>query len=407
MKKRRYSKRGDTRWQLSLVMAFLSLLCLCWSLLMLHPSSGAAGSVGKKSLNIVSALDAAALRMAPAGEAEAMSAREEQVRIHYSIPREDTVAPPPLPEGYGTIPWDAPEQVEEVLDRAREYGLLGEDETVAFDPGAEFSSDRDIEYYLDETILSLCWKEVIDGCVCSFAEVKIADASQLRRKFADDTFGSPNRYFSTEMHKSTNAVITMNADFYQHRDFGIVVYQGELCRFPRESFGKYYTKYNCLETCFVNADGDFLYSQQGMETTEEELQRWLEDNNILFSISFGPVLVQDGAARQIDAYPVGEIDGGYVRAGIGQMGPLHYLYMCVSNSPKKAADWTVNQFARHYAEKHVRSAYCLDGGQTAEIVFRDGTYNYIEYMFSTQERPVSDNIYFATAIGGVETEVRG
>lgn len=386
----------------SLCMIIFSLLCLVWALLELHPSSGVSGqSANSRSANTVAEVEAVVQRITTALE----GAQPEVVRIHYSIPEEDTVAPPPLETCYGTIPWDQPELVLEVLDQAREYGLLGEDETVAFDVNAEFSDDRDIEYYLDETILTLCWKEIVDNRVCSFVEVKIADASQFRRKFADDTFGSPNRYYSTEMHKSTNAVVTMNADFYQHRDFGIVVYQRQLRRFPLEpSQGMH--KYNVLENCFVTAQGDFLYTELGQEFTQEELEAWIAENDILFSISFGPVLVKDGQPRQIDRYLVGEIMGGYVRAGIGQMGPLHYLYMCVSNAPHRVADWTVNQFANAFARKPVQSAYCLDGGQTAEIVFRDGTYNYIEYMFNTNERPVSDNIYFATAIGGVETEVR-
>ncbi len=390
---------------MGLVFGLMSVLCLVWAVLNLHPSS-APQSIGMKSVNTVALLDASAHRMnSSRADAAPSTAPEAAVHIHYSIPEDDPVAPPPQENGYGVIPWDHPEQVEPLLARAREYGLLGAEETMAFDPSATFSSDRDIEYYLDETIFTLCWKEIIDGNVCSFAEVKIADASQFRRKFADDCFGSPNRYYSTEMHKSTNAVITMNADFYQHRDFGIVVYQRELLRFPEESYGNYYTKYNCLETCFINAQGDFLFTEQGMVTTKEALQEYLQENDVMFSLSFGPVLVQDGVARELLDYPVGEINEGYVRAGIGQVGSLHYLYMCVSNSPNKIADWTVNQFSVHFAEKHVRSAYALDGGQTAEIVFRNGTYNYIEYMFATNERPVSDNIYFATAIGGIETEV--
>ena len=48
------------------------------------------------------------------------------------------------------------------------------------------------------------------------------------------------------------------------------------------------------------------------------------------------------------------------------------------------------------------NAYCLDGGQTGEIVFRDRAYNHVDVVNGQRERPVSDNIYFATAIGGTE-----
>ena len=290
----------------------------------------------------------------------------------------------------------------EIIQQARDYGLLGEDETVAFDPNVTFYYDEQIEYYLDETILVICWKEVIDGNTCSFVEIKVADASQFRRKFADDTFASASQYYSTEMHKSTNAVVTLNADFYQNRDFGVVVYNRKLYRFPTSTYTGSYKKYNCLETCYVNDQGDFLFTELGQAFTQEELEQYIADNNILFSISFGPILVRDGQVRECDWYPVGEIDRGYSRAGIGQVDKLHYLYMSLNHSPEKEARWTVNEFARHFGEKPVINAYCLDGGQTGEIVFQGRAYNHVDVVNGQKERPVSDNIYFATAIGGME-----
>ena len=41
------------------------------------------------------------------------------------------------------------------------------------------------------------------------------------------------------------------------------------------------------------------------------------------------------------------------------------------------------------------TAYCLDGGQTGEVVFKGEPYNYIDF---NKERQVSDIIYFATAL---------
>ena len=83
---------------------------------------------------------------------------------------------------------------------------------------------------------------------------------------------------------------------------------------------------------------------------------------------------------------------GYSRAGIGQIGPLHYLYMSLNHGSHEAR-WTVTQFAEHFAEKPVRTAYCLDGGQTGEVVFRGEPYNYIDFGV---ERTVSDILWFAT-----------
>ena len=378
----------------------LSLACASWILHNVHPGSGTAVMRGKPRMDL-------SARIAPE---ELMNEETETgtpltVKKHYVIERDAVAAPAPDPACFGSISIEEPEKVLEIIQQARDSGLLREDETVAFDPNVTFYYDENIEYYLDETILVICWKEVIEGNTCSFVEIKIADASQFRRKFADDTFASASQYYSTEMHKSTNAVVTLNADFYQNRDFGVVVYNSELYRFPTFTYTGTYKKYNCLETCYVDDQGDFLFTELGQTFTQEELKQYIEDNNILFSISFGPILVRDGEVRQVDWYPVGEINRGYSRAGIGQVDKLHYLYMSLNHSPEKEARWTVNQFAQHFGEKPVINAYCLDGGQTGEIVFQGRAYNHVDVVNGQKERPVSDNIYFATAIGG--TEVSG
>ena len=381
------------------VLLLLSCLCVLWVLNNVHPGSGTVVR-GKPRIDLAARISPDEIAAEPMRAGEPVT-----IKKHYVIDENAVVAPAPDPACFGTISIEEPEKVLEIIQQARDYGLLGEDETVAFDPNVTFYYDEDIEYYLDETILVICWKEVIDGNTCSFVEIKIADASQFRRKFADDTFASANQYYSTEMHKSTNAVVTLNADFYQNRDFGVVVYDRKLYRFPTATYTGSYKKYNCLETCFVNDEGDFLFTELGQNFTQEELEQYIADNDILFSISFGPVLVRDGQVRECDWYPVGEIDRGYSRAGIGQVDKLHYLYMSLNHSPEKEARWTVNQFAQHFGEKPVRNAYCLDGGQTGEIVFQGRAYNHVDVVNGQKERPVSDNIYFATAIGG--TEVSG
>ncbi len=415
-------RREPPRWlstAITLGLVLLGCLCLSWILHNVHPGSGTvvSGKVSASTADLSGRVDLKPGEQptpppqtqpqpsaAEPGGSETQDPTETAApaKIHYYIEEGAVVAPAPNPACFGNISINEPEKVLDVIRRAREYGLLGEDEAVAFDPKATFYYDEDIEYYLDETILVICWKEVIDGSTCTFAEVKIADASQFRRKFADNVFASANQYYSTELHRSTNAVVSMNADFYQNRDFGVVVYDRTLYRFPTATYTGSYRKYNCLETCFVNSEGDFIFTTLGQSFTEEELKQYIADNDILFSMSFGPVLVQDGQVRQCEWYPVGEIDRGYSRAGIGQVDKLHYLYMSLNHSPEQDARWSVNEFARHFGEKPVINAYCLDGGQTGELVFQGRPYNHVDWG---NERPVSDNIFFATAIGG--TEVTG
>lgn len=322
---------------------------------------------------------------------------EPEPVVHYSIPEDALAAPGPNEACYGTCSIDDPAPVVELIRRARESGLLGEDEVVAFDPEANFyhgSFARNFEYYLDDSIMVILWKESMDGMCCSFAEVKIADASQLRRKLADDTYGSQSQYYASVMAEQVNAVLTVNADYYLPRDYGIVVWNRELQRFNTGYVMEGCYQYNLVDTLFVTASGDFLILRQGEENTPESIETYVRENDILFSVAFGPALVLDGEAVPHTWYPVGEAMEGYSRAGIGQMGERHYLYMTLSHGNREAR-WNVNQFGEHFAQKPVQTAYCLDGGQTGEIYFCGSVYNYIDY---NKERPVSDILYFATAV---------
>ena len=122
--------------------------------------------------------------------------------IHYSIPEDANAGPAPDEACYGVVSMDEPEKLLEVIQDARDRGLLGEDETVAFDPSVSFYRgiySKDLAYYLDDTILVLLWKENMDGMCCTFTEIKIADPSQIRRKLAEDRFDAANQYYATEL----------------------------------------------------------------------------------------------------------------------------------------------------------------------------------------------------------------
>ncbi|MDO5445491.1 MAG: phosphodiester glycosidase family protein [Eubacteriales bacterium] len=392
---------------LTLLGMLLTLFCLVFSLIVIHPAIGTSSSRAPEKEESISGKindyisSSAAAKLLAMQKTEAQSAARTDVqedivpeKIRYSIPESDLVAPVPDPACFGSVMPDNAEEIMNIIQRARENGLL-EDQEMIFSLDTDFRSDTAIRYYLDETLLVICWKEIIDGNTCSCVEVKMADASQFRRKFADDAFGASNTYYATDLSRSVNSVVAMNADYYLFRDFGIVAFNRELYRFNESVYSGDYKKYNCVDTCFVTENGNLLYFKRGEVTTEEEMRRYIEDNNIIFSIAFGPVLVENSEAEYIDWYPVGEIDKGYSRAGIGQVDSLHYFYMSLNHSNEKQARWNINTFAQHFAEKGVQTAYALDGGQTSEIVFQGEPYNYIDFG---AERLVSDIIYFASAI---------
>lgn len=380
-----------TRGFLALVFMCVSVVTLAWVGVNVHPDSASASAASAVSTKIKLAgeLDTYANNLA-----SGILGDLTYIRKIYTIRESDLVAPAPNPDRFGTVSIEDAAQVMDVIEQARETGLLDGQEVI-FNPDIDFYYDSTIQYYCDETILVICWKEVIDGNTCSCVEVKIADASQFRRKIADDTYGSPNQYFATTLAKQANATVAMNADFYMFRDFGTVVYQRELYRYKDANYTGMYSMYNCIDNCFVTEDGDFLFMHKGEKKTEEEMRQFVEDNRVMFSIAFGPILIEDGVLQSCDWYPAGEPNTGYSRAGIGIFDKLHYFYMSLNHSPEKAARWKVDEFAQHMYEKGLSQAYGLDGGQTSEIVFQGEPYNYIDW---NSERLVSDIIYFATAI---------
>lgn len=364
---------------LSVLLSVLAAAALCWLALCIHPGAGS-GSMMQNNLNLTRKLDVYANNAA----SDALSDIAYIKKI-YTIAESDTVAPAPDPSAFGTT--QSPAVIKTVIADAAEL-LDGQDtvwqEDLPFYPGA------DMYYYRDSTILVIVWKEIIEERCATLAEIKVADGSQFRRKLAEDSYGSAVYVNASTLAAAANAVVASNADFYAGRQTGLTVYQRQLFRNSADR----------LDTCFVTADGDMLFSRAGELGSHAEVERYIADNDVLFSLSFGPVLVDNGVLQQCESYPIGEVNLEYSRAGIGMTGELHYLMMTVNHTDSRPRA-TVNEFARFMYTKGCTKAYNLDGGQTSEITILGKPVNYVDFG---AERPVSDIIYFASALP--ESEVR-
>ena len=418
------------RWLVRFVGMVMTLVLLLVVLCQVAPASGsaAAAKVTLQTADISAGINryatdkAREAAIAASAYAEELAEQQQLLELEeakkkpiYRIAENATVAPDPLVSGFGQVSTANASEIMNIIQQARDSGLLEPDERVVFDPNVEFNTGsyyQDIQYYIDDTLLVICWKEIIDGNTCTFCEVKTQDGSQIRRKLAGDMFGSDVLEYTTSMHKATNAVVSMNADYYRFRDMGIVAYNRQLYRFNESlylnRYGQDLKKYNCVDTLFITASGDFMFFHQYEETTPEAMQQFILDNDIVFSVAFGPILVENGqlnTSRDFEEewYPIGEVNTGYSRAGIGQVGKLHYLYMSLNHSDEKQARWHVKEFGQHFYEKGVINAYNLDGGQTGEIVFQGNeAYNHVDHVNGTSSRQVSDMIYFASAVNGEE-----
>ena len=297
----------------------------------------------------------------------------------YTLAEDATKGPVPNPNKYGIT-----EDPNEIVKLIAEYPQLVGDKEPFFDPNADFLR-KPIEYYADDTILAVVWKERVLGHGCNFAEVYIADPSQFRRKFSMDTYGSPVQKYGSELAKESNAVVAMNGDFYKFRAEGMTVYNRTLYRFNPVK----------LELCHVNSDGELLFTYAGELASKEQAEQYVKDNDVLFTLAFGPVLIADGEPHiSSNSYLIGEVNTRYSRSILSTRGNGHYL-LTTCNNGYGTPTCTIAEARDMMMSKKVENAYVLDGGQTAEIIIRDHVSNHIDF---DTERTVSDILYFATAL---------
>ena len=299
----------------------------------------------------------------------------------YWLSDHDPVAPEPDQSKFGATA--DPAQMAGFLESAQD--LLQGQQTL-FQTDVKLMSGTKINYYLDETIMVITWKQVIHNAAYTFSEIKIAHPSQFRRFLAGGSYGSGIQLTTSDMAKSVNAVVASSGDFYAFRPLGVKVYEGVV----RSAAGKY------LDTCFIDAKGDLLFKLAGELTTVEKTQAFVDENNVRFSLAFGPVLLDHGKKMPINRlYAAGEVNNQYSRAALCQLGELHYLLVAANLEGTHRNTPTMHRLQETLADMGVPTAYALDGGQTAAIVMNDRLINRVDWGV---QRKISDIIYFATAI---------
>ena len=341
-------------------------------------------SGGSWRLSDPSALDGLLPALPPSpGYAEAV---EQLVppEFHYTL--SDWTSPGPLPDSSRFCWFENPEELLPLLDSPEAVRLIG-GQALDFKP-ENVLPGRGVHCYLDETILAIVWQQDEHGAVGTFAEVFLADASQLRRKLAGDSFGSDVRFYPSELAAQANAVVAVSGDFYNsgRSTYGLCVYDGKLMR-------------SCLyagDTCLFTDEGDMLFSYENAFSSEAEAQRFLDEHHVMFSLAFGPVMIDHGEDVTPYSYPLGEVLDTYARCAIGQLGKLHYLAMTINcESPDHYVYVTLRQAADSMLAHNCYNAYTLDGGQTGSILIGGKLINPVQFGY---EREMSDIFYFATAI---------
>ena len=317
---------------------------------------------------------------------EEATAELTYVPKHYALPYGTLEGCAPVEENFGSTRDKA--VVRALLERPEARELIG-DQTLSWNESIELLDDTPLYYYLDETILVLVWQELTDKAVGTFSEIFVADGSQLVRRITGDD-GTAQKYkFTTAFAGESKAVLTISGDFYMfvYRDSALEVQNRKIVQFWQ---GK-------VDTCFFNENGDMIFVPPNYFDDEAACERYIADNDIVFSLSFGPVLIDDGVDVTPEKYPFGEIGEPYARAAVGQLGERHYLTMDINYSPVHYYLATLSQATRAMLAHGCVKAYALDGGMTAHTVFNGKVINPLQNPW---EKEISDALCFVSAYPG-------
>ncbi len=311
----------------------------------------------------------------------------------YSIQENAVRAPKADPAGYHES-MDAGE-LEVFLRREEVQKLIGKN-TLLWNSSIERYPDTPVRWYFDETILCIVWQEVEAQEVGTFSEIIIADGSQIRRKISADELWSFAFETTSQYAADTNAVLAFGGDFYYHgRNCGIGIYQRELFRFDPVT----------CDTCYITSDGDLLFSYRNQFSEQWQAEQFAAENDVIFSLGFGPVLIDHFEDVTPENYPWGEVLDTYARSVLGLLERHHYLTMNLNHGPY-GTEYnnlaTLRQAADAMLARGCEKAYALDGGQTATTVFGGRLINPVQF---DEEKPISDIIYFASALGGERKEI--
>ena len=301
------------------------------------------------------------------------------IEKEYVISDTAIAAPIPDPARYGEA--ESPAELQWLIDEAEKV-LDGQQ--LYFSTDMEIMKGSKVHYYLDETILAITWKQVFQRVVFTYSEVKLLHPSQFRRYLSGGQFGSGQLSLTTEMSQSVNAVVASSADFYSYRRQGITVTDGIVHKYIK----------GVNDNCYIDYDGNLILERDLVFANAEEAQAYVDENNINFSLSFGPILVKDGENVCPNSYALGEVKEEYPRAAICQMDKLHYIFVCSNMENPYYGALDMKRFADYIHQTGCVHAYALDGGQTASVAMNNTLINKVNYG---SQRLISDIIYFATA----------
>lgn len=114
------------------------------------------------------------------------------------------------------------------------------------------------------------------------------------------------------------------------------------------------------------------------------------EEGILQSFSFGPTLVLDGQVMATNATTISQDESS--RTAIGQISPLHYIFIVVGGRSDASDGMTLQQLAQDFINRGAEVAYYLDGSGSSAMWFNGNLINNLTNGRRGGEKNFSDII---------------
>ena len=204
------------------------------------------------------------------------------------------------------------------------------------------------------------------------ADVWIKSIDAFKTAFAKDQYGQGIHQKPVAMSVNNNAILAITGDYYGARAKGIVIRTGELYRD---------TLYN--DVAVLYADGTLQTYSKDEFSIDAAI-----DHQAYQAWSFGPKLLENG--QPIEEF-TDSIKNANPRSAIGYYEPGHYCLVVVDGrQPGYSKGMTLAELSRVFYDLGCETAYNLDGGQTAMMVFQGAPVN----QAYKGGRECSDILYF-------------
>ena len=214
--------------------------------------------------------------------------------------------------------------------------------------------------YIQITIDQWCYAFNRTSLRFFVANVYVDDPAQLQTAFAGEEYSKSNSEATSAIAERHDAILAVNGDYYNYKDKnGLVIRNGVLYR----------DEASTRDQLLIMNDGTFVALPRGTYNAGEG-QKYI-DEGVVQSFTFGPLLVNDGAAVELpEKYIISTKDTiREPRTAIGMIEPYHYVAVFVEGRIKRSGGVPVQWLAERMAGLGAVEAINLDGGKTSCLLF--------------------------------------